>query len=152
MVDALVQDNAPPGMTPLEQCQSQAKDPAIHQIVGKIQKLPRGKLKIKMETPSDLKTIIRIKKAINIETMGLYRRTTEVNRRTRLQLVPLPSFRKKAITGCCDQVGYLGQDRVLEFVKGPLLQAWDTHWCGILHQQLCQVFEEKVPPKPGSST
>ena len=34
VVDALVQDNAPPGMTTLEWCQAQAKGPAIHQIVG----------------------------------------------------------------------------------------------------------------------
>ena len=38
VVDALVQDNAPTGMTPLEWVSSQAKDPAIQQIVGKIQK------------------------------------------------------------------------------------------------------------------
>ena len=38
VVDVLVQDNAPPGMTPLEWCQAQAKDPAIQQIVGEIQK------------------------------------------------------------------------------------------------------------------
>ena len=38
VVDALAQDNAPPGMTPLECCQAQAKDPAINQIVGEIQK------------------------------------------------------------------------------------------------------------------
>ena len=31
VVDALGQDNAPPGMTPLEWCQAQAKDPAINQ-------------------------------------------------------------------------------------------------------------------------
>ena len=36
LVDALGQDNAPPGMTPLEWCQAQAKDPAIHQIVGEL--------------------------------------------------------------------------------------------------------------------
>ena len=38
VVDALVHDNAQPGMTPLECCQAQAKGPAIHQIVGEIQK------------------------------------------------------------------------------------------------------------------
>ena len=38
VVDALVQDNAPPGMTPLEWCQAQAKDPVKQQIVGEIQK------------------------------------------------------------------------------------------------------------------
>ena len=35
VVDALSQDNAPPGMTPLE-CQAQSKDPAIHQIIDGI--------------------------------------------------------------------------------------------------------------------
>ena len=59
--DALGQDNAPPGMTLLEWFQAQAKDPAIHQIVGKLQKRALGKLKIKMEVPSDLKALIRIK-------------------------------------------------------------------------------------------
>ena len=38
VVDALSQDNAPPGMTPLEWCQAQAKDPAMHQIIERIQK------------------------------------------------------------------------------------------------------------------
>ena len=34
VVDALAQDNAPPGMTPLEWCHAQSKDPVISQIVG----------------------------------------------------------------------------------------------------------------------
>ena len=38
VVDAIVQNSAPPGMTPLQWCQDQAKDPAIQQIVGEIQK------------------------------------------------------------------------------------------------------------------
>ena len=38
VVDALAQDKAPPGMTPLEWCQAQAKDPTIDQVVGEIQK------------------------------------------------------------------------------------------------------------------
>ena len=36
VVDALSQDNAPPGMTPLEWCQAQAKDPTIQQIIDGI--------------------------------------------------------------------------------------------------------------------
>ena len=117
VVDALGQDNAPPGMTPLEWCQAQAKDPAIHQIVGELQKRTLGKLKIKMEMPSDLKALIRIKKQLVLKQGVLYRRTTQVNRRTRLQLVLPPSFRTKAIEGCHDQVGHLGQDRVLELLR-----------------------------------
>ena len=34
-----------------------------------------------------------------------------------LQLVLPPSHRTKAITGCHDQVGHLGQDRVLELLR-----------------------------------
>ena len=45
-VDALCQDNAPPGMTPLQWCQAQAKDPAIHHIVDSIQNKALKHLKI----------------------------------------------------------------------------------------------------------
>ena len=55
VVDALAKDNAPPGMTPLEWFQAQAKDPVLSQIIGKIQKKTIGKLKIKMEMPSEMK-------------------------------------------------------------------------------------------------
>ena len=116
-MDALVQDNASPGMTPLEWCQAQTKDPAIHQIVGKIQKGTLWKLEIKMEMPSKLKALIRIKKQLILKQGVLYRRTTQVDRRTRFQLVLPPSHRTKAITGCHDQVGHLGQDRVLELLR-----------------------------------
>ena len=40
VVDTLGQDSAPPGMTPLEWRQVQAKDPAINQIVGENRKEP----------------------------------------------------------------------------------------------------------------
>ena len=64
VVDALGKDNAPPGMTCLEWCQAQAKDPAINQVAGEKQKGTLGELKIKMEMPSDLKVLIRIKKQL----------------------------------------------------------------------------------------
>ena len=38
VVDALSKDKAPPGMTPLEWCQAQSKDPIISQIVEEIKK------------------------------------------------------------------------------------------------------------------
>ena len=69
-----------------------------------------------MEMPSDLKALIRVKKQLVLKQGVLYRRTTQVNRRTRLQLVLPPSFRT-AIEGCHDQVGRLGQDRVLELLR-----------------------------------
>ena len=49
-------------MTILEWCHAQAKDPVISQIIGEIQKKTIGKLKIKMEMPSEMKALIRIKK------------------------------------------------------------------------------------------
>ena len=64
VVEALGKDNTPLGMTPLEWCQAQGKDPAISQIVGEKQKGTLGKLKIKMEMPSDLKALIRMKKQL----------------------------------------------------------------------------------------
>ena len=124
-MDALLQDNAPPGMTHLEWCQAQTKDPAINQIVGEIQKGTLRKLKIKVEMPSELKALIRIKKQLTLKQGVLYRRTTQVNRRTRLQLVLPPSHRTKAVVGCHDQVGHLGQDRVLD-----LLRDW-FYWPGM---------------------
>ena len=104
---------------------SPSQDPAIHQIVGEIQKGTLRKLKIKMEMPSELKALIRIKKQLTMKQEILYRRTTQVNRRTRLQLVLPPFHRTKAITGCHDKAGHLGQDRVLE-----LLRDW-FYWPGM---------------------
>ena len=37
--------------------------------------------------PSELKALIRIKKQLTLKEGALYRNTTQVNRRTRLQLV-----------------------------------------------------------------
>ena len=111
-------------MTPLEWCHAQAKDPAISQIVGE-KEGTLGKLKIKLEMPSDLKALIRIKKQLVLKQGVLYRRATQVNKRTRLQLVLPQSFRSKVIEGSHYQVGHLGQDRVLE-----LLRDW-FYWPGM---------------------
>ena len=113
---------------------SQAKDPAINQIVEEKQKGTLGKLKIKMEMPSDLKALIRIKKQLVLKQGVLYKRITQVNRRTRLQLVLPPSFRTKAIEGCHDQVGHLGQDRVLELLRDQFYWPGMHADVGILHQ------------------
>ena len=77
VVDTLAQDNAPPGMIPLEWCQAQAKDLAMHQIVGEIQKGTLRKLRIKMEMLSELKALIGIKKQLSLKQGVLYRRTTQ---------------------------------------------------------------------------
>ena len=51
IVDALSQENAPPGMTLLEWCQAQWEGPAIHQIIDGIQNKTIGKLKINGDMP-----------------------------------------------------------------------------------------------------
>ena len=66
---------------------------------------------------SELKALMRVKKQLVLKQGVLYRRTTQVNRKTRLQLMLPPSFRTKVIEGCHDQVGHLGQDKVLELLR-----------------------------------
>ena len=75
IVDALSKGNAPPGMTPLEWCHAQTKNPIISQIIGEIKKKTIGKLKIKMGMPSELKAIIRIKKQLMLKQGVLYRKS-----------------------------------------------------------------------------
>ena len=107
-VDALCQDNVPPGMTPLQWCQAQAKDPAIQQIVNNIQNKPMKHLKIQGDMPSELKALIRLKKQLLLKKGVLYRRVTPSNAKPRLQLILPPSHRIKAIEGCHNQAGHLG--------------------------------------------
>ena len=116
-VNALCQDNAPPSMTPLQWCQAQAKDPAIQQIVNNIQNKTMKHLKIQGDMSSELKALIRLKKQLLLKQGVLYRRVTPSDAKPRLQLILPPSHRNKAIEGCHDQVGHLGQDRVLELLR-----------------------------------
>ena len=117
VVDLLCQENAPPGMTPLQWCQAQAKDPAIHHIVDSMQNKTLRTLKIQGDMPSELKALIRLRKQLVLKQGVLYRKTTQVNAKSRLQLILPPSHCTKAIEGCHDQVGHLGQDRVLELLR-----------------------------------
>ena len=75
VVDVLSQDNAPPGTTPLEWCQAQSKDPAIHQIIDGIQNKAIGKLKINGYMLSELKGLIRLKRQLVLKQGVLCRRT-----------------------------------------------------------------------------
>ena len=47
----------------------------------------------------------------------LYRRVSPSHAKPRLQLILPPSHCNKAIEGCHDQVGHIGQDRVLELLR-----------------------------------
>ena len=117
VVDALNPENTPPGMTPLQWCQVQAKDPAIHHIVDSIQNKALKHLKIQGDMPSELKALIRLKKKLLLKQGVLYRRISLVDAKPRLQLILPPSHCTKAIEGCHNQVGHLGQDRVLELLR-----------------------------------
>ena len=67
--------------------------------------------------PSELKALIGLRKQLILKQGVLYRRTTQVNAKSRLQLILPPSHCTKAIEGCHDQVGHLGEDRVLELLR-----------------------------------
>ena len=108
----------PLGMTPLEWSQVQSKDPAFCQIIEAIQHKTIGKLKIKKDMPSDLKAFQRIRKQLKLKQGILYGKSqVSNNSRARLQLVLPIEYRHKAMAGCHDQVGHLGQDRVLKLLK-----------------------------------
>ena len=108
-------DNAPPGMTPLEWCHALAQDPIMTQIIGEIEHKTIGKMKIKMGMPSDLKALIRNRKHLVLRQGDLYKKT-KVNARTKHLLVIPQAYRQRAIERCHDQVGHLGQDRVLNLL------------------------------------
>ena len=116
-VGLLFQDNMPPGITSLEWSQAQLKDPAICQIIQAIQNKTLDKLKIKQDMHSDLKAFLRVRKQLKLKQGILYRKSQVHNERARLQLVLPISHRQKAMAGCHDQIGQLGQDRVLELLR-----------------------------------
>ena len=57
VVDALSNDRAPPGMTPLEWCHAQTQNPILSQIIREINSKSIGKMKIKMGMPSEMKAL-----------------------------------------------------------------------------------------------
>ena len=69
-----------------------------------------------MGMPSELKALIRNKKHLVLRQGVLYKKT-QVDTRTRHLLVVPQAFRKRATEGCHDQVGHLGQDRVLDLLR-----------------------------------
>ena len=123
-MDALSKDNSPPRMTPLEWCHAQTQDPIITQIIGEIEHKTVGKMKIKVGMPSELKALIRNRKQLLLKQGVLYKKS-QVNTRTKYLLVVPQAYRQNAIEGCHDQVGHLGQDRVLD-----LLRDW-FYWPGM---------------------
>ena len=116
VVDALSKDRATPGMTSLEWCHIQAQDPILSQIIREILNKTIGKMKIKMGMPSEMKALIRNRAQLILKHGVLYK-NKKVNTRTKQLLVIPQSHRQRAIEGCHDQVGHLGQDRVLDLLR-----------------------------------
>ena len=115
-VGILSQDIMPAGMTSLEWSQAQMQDPAISHIIQAIQTKHLNTIKHKLDMSSDLKAFLMIRKQLKLKQGVLYRKT-QVHDKARFQLVLPQSFRSKAMAGCHDQVGHLGQDRVLEILR-----------------------------------
>ena len=73
-------------------------------------------MKIKMGMPSEMKALIRNRAQLTLKHGVLYK-NRKVNARTKQLLVIPQSHRQRAIEGCHDQVGHLGQDRVLDLLR-----------------------------------
>ena len=67
--------------------------------------------------PLKLKSLLRIREQFKLKQGTLYRKLQVTSNRARLQLVLSTEFRHKAMAGCHDQIGHLGQDRVLGLLK-----------------------------------
>ena len=126
-VGVLSQDNIPSGMTSLEWSQAQSKDSAICQIIQAIQNKSLDTLKIKQDMSSDLKAFLWIRKQFKLKQGILYRKS-QVSGRARLQLVLPLSHRQKAMAGCHDQIGHLGQDKVLELLRDRFFFGQGCNW------------------------
>ena len=125
VVGVLSRDSMPPGMTSLEWSQAQLNDPARCQIIQAIQNKTLDKLKIKQDMHSDLKAFLRVRKQFKLKQGISYRKSQVNNDRARLQLVLPTSHSQNAMAGCHDQIGHLGQDRVLELLRNRF------YWPGI---------------------
>ena len=69
-----------------------------------------------MGMPSELKALIRNRKQLLLKQRVLYKKS-QVDTRTKHLLVVPQEYRQRAIEGCHDQVGHLGQDRVLDLLR-----------------------------------
>ena len=69
-----------------------------------------------MGMPSELKALIRNRKQLSLKEGVLYKKS-QVNTRTKHLLFVPQAYRQRAIEGCADQVGHLGQDRVLDLLR-----------------------------------
>ena len=73
-------------------------------------------MKIKMGMPSELKALIRNKKQLTLKQGVLYKKA-KVDARTKHLLVIAQAYRQRAIEGCHNQVGHMGQNRVIDLLR-----------------------------------
>ena len=73
----------------------------------------------------DLKAFRRIRNHFKLKQGILCRKLQVTDDRARLQLVLPIAYRQKAMAGWHDQIGHLGQDRVLELLRDRF------YWCGM---------------------
>ena len=73
-------------------------------------------MKNKMGMPSELKALIRNRKHLILRQGVLYKET-KVSARTKYLLVVPQAYRQRAIEGCHDRGGHLGQDRALDLLR-----------------------------------
>ena len=73
-------------------------------------------MKIKMGMTSELKALIRNRKLLILKQGVLYKKA-KVDARTKHLLVIPQAYRQRASEGCHDQVGHLGQERVLDLPR-----------------------------------
>ena len=125
VVEGLSKDRAPSGMTPLEWCHIQTQDPILSQIIRQINNKSLGKMKIKMGMPSELKALIRNRTQLILKHGVLYKKARVSARTKHLSVIP-QSYKQRAMEGCHDQVGHLGQDRVLDLLRDRF------YWPGML--------------------
>ena len=90
--------------------------PILSQIIREINSKTIVKMKIKMGMPSEMKALLRNRTHLILKHGVLYKKV-RVNATTKHLLVIPQSYRQRAMEGCHDQGGHLGQDRVLDLLR-----------------------------------
>ena len=127
------------------------RGPHNFQIIGEIKNKTIGKMKIKMGMPSELKALIRNRKFLTLKHGVLYKRS-RVDARTKHLLVLPPSHRQREMEGCHDQVGHLGQDRVLDLLRDRFY--WPGMYVDVVsYINSCpQMFKKEVTARQGPTS
>ena len=82
--------------------------------------------KLKSDMDFDLKSLIRARKELNVSKGVLNRRTLQVNKKCKFQLILHREYRERTMEGCHNQISHPGKYRTLEIPRDRL------HWPGML--------------------